>query len=542
VTVIESGRPRRRLGPARIALLTFVAFEVAIVPLLLHWGRKWWFWADDWDFLAARTGGSLGDLFRPHYQHWTTLHILTYRLLWTLFGIRTYVPYQLVLIALHLTAAGLLRAVMRRAGVRPWTATFVAGVFVVFGAGAENIVVAFNMQFVGALVFGLTQLLLADHDGPVNRRDAFALFAGLAALMCCGVGVAMVLIVGIAMLARRGWRVALLQTGPLAAAYLAWLMLAPAGGPGAGSYRSHSPWQVLQFVGVGVGSAFGGLAQLPFLGLLLGAVLVVGLVVAIRAAGIPALRGRFAVPLALLAGGFVFLVLTGLVRSGQEGVLAAAHSTGPDRARESRYVYIVAALVLPALAIAADAVARRWRALTIPIVILFLLGLPGNVHDLSTYANLSARDRAEFRREVLIAPRLRLASHLPRATRPAPKASFYGLTLGWLVDSLPSGRIPAAHHVTAAEQATLEARLALQRASVPTHTDCRALTGTESLVLPAFHKLTLRSGTATIVYVPAAGARSEPLPFQPQTSYIAAAGPLPLEIEPGLMPALLCGR
>ena len=71
--VTESGRPRRRLGPARVALLTFVAFELAIVPLLVHWGRKWWFWADDWDFLADRTGGSLGDLFRPHYQHWTTL-------------------------------------------------------------------------------------------------------------------------------------------------------------------------------------------------------------------------------------------------------------------------------------------------------------------------------------------------------------------------------------------------------------------------------------------------------------------------------------
>ena len=37
----------------------------------------------------ARTGGNLGDLFRSHYQHWVTLPVLAYRLLWTVFGIRT---------------------------------------------------------------------------------------------------------------------------------------------------------------------------------------------------------------------------------------------------------------------------------------------------------------------------------------------------------------------------------------------------------------------------------------------------------------------
>ena len=65
-------------------------------------------------------------------------------------------------------------------------------------------------------MFGLVQLLLADHEGPIDRRDWLALLAGLAALMCSGVAIAMVLVVGIAMLLRRGWRIALLQTVPLA--------------------------------------------------------------------------------------------------------------------------------------------------------------------------------------------------------------------------------------------------------------------------------------------------------------------------------------
>jgi len=529
----------RRLSHARAALFLFVAFELAMVPLLLRWGHKWWFWADDWDFLAARTGGNLGDLVRPHYQHWVTLPVLAYRLLWVLFGIRHYVPYQLLLIALHLTAAGLLRAVMRRAGVRPWIATLVAATFVVFGAGAENIVVAFQITFVGALVFGLTQLLLADHDGPPGVRDALGLLAGLAALMCSGVAIGMVLIVGVAMLVKRGWRIALLHTAPLALAYVIWALVSPKG-PGAGGYQSQSPWQVVRFVTIGVGSAFGRLAQVPFVGFLLAAVLVAGLVVAIRAAGPGAVRGRLALPLALLAGAFLFLLVTGLVRSGQPVTLAGKHGTGPERARLSRYVYLVAALSLPALAIAADAMARRWRALTIPIVVLLLIGVPGNVHRLRTYANLSQYDRAVFRTEVLEAPRLPVANKLPRSTKPAPKASFYGLTLGWLLDSLPSGRIPSPGTVSPQQVSTQTIRLVLRPAFLPTRDRCRSLRTTEQLVLPVFHKITLLAGRATITYVPADGARSQPLVVQPGTSYVALVGPLSLEVQPVEQPARIC--
>ena len=142
----------RRLADARAAWLSFGAVEVASIPLLLFWGRHWWFWADDWDFLASRTGGNIKDLFRSHYQHWTTLPVVAYRLLWLVFGLRSYVPYQLLVIAAHLTAAALLRVVMRRAGVRAWPATLVAAVFVFFGAGAENILIAFQITFVGSLV------------------------------------------------------------------------------------------------------------------------------------------------------------------------------------------------------------------------------------------------------------------------------------------------------------------------------------------------------------------------------------------------------
>src|ERR1700746_3482052 len=95
---------------------------------------------------------------------------------------------------------------MRRAGVRPWIATITAGAFVFFGSGAEDILVAFQITFVGALAFGLVQLLLAAQDARRAGRDWFGLLAGLAALMCSGVGITMVAIVGAAVLLRRGLR------------------------------------------------------------------------------------------------------------------------------------------------------------------------------------------------------------------------------------------------------------------------------------------------------------------------------------------------
>jgi hypothetical protein len=129
---------------ARHALLAFAGVEAAAFPLILVLGHYLWFHEDEWDFLG-RTAGDLGDLLRPHNEHWSTLPILVYRLLWWLVGLRSYVPYQAVLVLLHLTAAVLLRTVMRRAGVGPWISTAAASLFVLFGAGRDDIIWPFQI-------------------------------------------------------------------------------------------------------------------------------------------------------------------------------------------------------------------------------------------------------------------------------------------------------------------------------------------------------------------------------------------------------------
>lgn len=520
----------RRLADARVASLTFAVVAVLSVPLLAFWGRNWWFWADDWDFLAARRGGDAGDLFRGHYQHWTTVPILAYRGLWSLFGIRSYLPYQLLVIAAHLGAVALLRVVMRRAGVSPWMATLTAVVLVFFGSGAENILIAFQITFVGSLFFGLAQLVLADHEGPWDRRDWLGLLAGFAGLMCSGVAVAMTIVVGIAMLLRRGRRIALLHTAPLAVAYAIWSGVGP-DGSGAGVYRTQSPLQVIKFVAIGAGSAFGRLGQVPGVGLVLGIVMLFGLGWTLRDLGLGAVRGRLALPAALLVGAVVFLLVTGLVRSGQAGPIAGSVSVGPGRARQSRYVYLIVAMALPALALAADAVARRRRLFAIPVVMILLVGVPGNVRKLATFTDQSLLDRQAFRTAVLEAPRLPRAAELPPETSPATPTRFAGLTLGWLINSLPSGRVPAPRRLTATEIATQTMRLALRPGVDPATRGCRTFTEVGEIVLRARQRVTLKSGLATIAYVDPDGTVASPEPFAPVTLG-AAIGPLRVRVEP----------
>ncbi len=529
-----------RLLGARTAWAAFFAIELAALPFLFASGRRWWFFADDWDFLGTRTAWNLGDLSRPHYGHWVTLPVLAYRGLWEVVGLRSYVPYQALVIGAHLVAVALLRLVMVRAGVGPWLATVFAGVFVVFGAGAENVLVAFQITFVGSFVFGLTQLLLADHDGPIGRRDFLGVLAGLAALMCSGVGIAMAVVVGVAMLLRRGWRVALFHTAPLAIAYVTWAALAPRG-QGAALYRSRTPFQVIQFVRVGVQAAFARLVRFPVLAIALGLVLVAGAVLLLRALTIPdrraELRTRLAAPIALLVGAVVFLLLTGVYRSGQPRSLAGALGVGPARARQSRYVYLVAAMILPALAVAADAVVRRKRWLAVPIVALLFAGVPANLHSMSTFTVKSVLDRDRDKKLILAAPRLPIAARLPRAMQPVP---FYGLTIGWLRDSLPSGRIPEPPNFTPVDLANESLDLVVQPAYVAAAGRCETMTRPTARTVLALQRVAVRRGLVAIAYLPPSGPASDPEVFRSR-KLLALVGPLRLRFDPIGGPAEVCG-
>ena len=70
---------------ARPALIAFLVAELGALVFYMSVSRPMWFYLDEWDFLVQRKAGNLGDLFRSHNGHWTTLPILAYRFLFWMF-------------------------------------------------------------------------------------------------------------------------------------------------------------------------------------------------------------------------------------------------------------------------------------------------------------------------------------------------------------------------------------------------------------------------------------------------------------------------
>jgi hypothetical protein len=479
--VVTDAHARERKGVVALAVF-IVAVALAAVVIFVA-GRHQWFYLDEWDFLARRTAGNLGDLFRPHNEHWSTLPILEYRLLWQLVGLRSYRPYQVVVIALHLATAILLRAVMRRSGVDPWIATAAATLFLFLGSGDQDIIWAFQSGYVGAVVFGLCQLLVAAHEGPIGARDWLALGFGLLALMCSGVAVPMVLAVGVAVLIARGWRPALLQTGPLAGIYLAWLFAIGRSGYGSHGTTVHD---VVSFTRSDTTVTFRGLGHSVGIAIILGVLLTAGTALG---AFVGARRDRWqlAMPIGLLVGALAY-VLSGAI--GRPN-FTFNHET-------NRYIHVTAALTLPALAYGADAIVRRWRIAFPAVLAVLVVGIPGNIREFRVH-NFVDQGSPAF---TLTLPRVPLAHRVPRDTRPdlvlAPD-----VTIGWLLSGVASGRIPSPPDHLGAEStsATLSLALAQTNAST-TPNPCRAVRGATPVEIAEGERVGLAGGPLEVALQP----------------------------------------
>jgi hypothetical protein len=438
-------------------------------------GRHQWFSADEWDYLATRKAGDLGDLFRPHNEHWQTIPVLFFRFLYALVGLRTYLPYQLAAIALHLTAAWLLWLIMRRAQVQPWLATAAASLFALFGTGYQDIIWGFQVGFTGALVLGLTHLLLADHDGPMERRDWLGLLAGLAGLMMSGVAVTMVIVVGLAVLMRRGWRASLFHAAPLAGCYLTWYAVI-----GHTGYSKHHPTSdgVPRLVARALQSTYAAMGQLRGIGLSLAVLLIVGFpLAALTRKRVDRLR-ELATPAALIVGSVVFITIAATGRSG----------FGPSWfSTRSRYIHLIAAMTLPALAVSVDAFVRRFR-WCLPIgVALFVAAVPGNIQVLAHQQRGVRRRNDVTRQTILTIAHDPFARQLPRGFRPWSRdPGLRVVTLGWLLDGVAQHRVPDPPQASPQDLARGRLLLSFRQQTTPTRArPCHPITSAVTVPMHA---------------------------------------------------------
>jgi hypothetical protein len=234
------------------------------------------------------------------------------------------------------------------------------------------------------------------------------------------------------MLLLRGWRVALLQTTPLAAIYGGWWLAI--GREGHNTLTS-SLTETVRFAWRAITSTFENLSPLPATGALMMLVIGFGLVVAWHRGSsdrTTTSAQRLLVPVAMLAGAVVFALIAAYGRANLFGIATAD---------ASRYQYVILALSLPALAVAIDALTNLWRWAAVVIGAIMVLGIPTNLRTLSDATFGNNKDNNDLIIAMANAP---LARNVPEGDVPDRLGAKF-VTVGWLVENVDNGRIrPAA--------------------------------------------------------------------------------------------------
>ena len=178
------------------------------------------FYFDEWDFILAAPNWSVVSILQPHNEHPSMLPKLIYALLLNTVGLRSYLPYMVVLMLLHgVNVVLLFELVRRRAG--DIVAMCFAALLLVLGAGWENLLWAFQMTFVGSVACGLGALLVLQLPRTRNRLIAVSSLVA-ASLMFSGIGIAFAIAVGVHLAVSPARRRDLLWLAPVAAGLLIW--------------------------------------------------------------------------------------------------------------------------------------------------------------------------------------------------------------------------------------------------------------------------------------------------------------------------------
>jgi hypothetical protein len=370
---------------ARRAMWIVWPLGLAVIAFV---GRNQWFVADDWAFLLTRrkmheVSGLDTMLLAPQDGHWMTWPILVFRLLQSVFGLGSYLPFLIVLWATHAGVVVLVRRWMARLEVSAWTSTLVSAALLVFGAGWENLFFAVQIVYNFSLLAFLAHTLLVDHDGPIDHRDYVGVGVSLIGVSSSGFGPFFGFGVCVLLLLRNRWKAALVAVVPQAVVWLWWWMAwgdeGATGGSGGGGLRF-----VLDFVEVGLRSALGSLLGTETLG-------AAAFIVCVAIAAWPGTGSARRVPV-------ITLVATTLVMLA--GVGSQREQYGVESAALSRYQYVVVMLLAPVLAIGLDQAGRfapwaRW----LPRLLL-LFAISRNVVWMSqrgdAWAAISNDDRRTF--------------------------------------------------------------------------------------------------------------------------------------------------
>ena len=221
---------RHRLStppPERAATMAHMASLAAAFAFWAWLDRGLWFFGDEWNFLVGR-GLSYAptnpqSIWYPHNEHWSTLPVLLWRGLYSVFHLGTYWPYIIPVLLAQVLVMHLAWRVSLRAGADIWVATAAVAVLGFLGAGAEDLAWGFQVGFVGSVLFGLLAFDLLDRrPRPGWPQLVLASVSLVASLMCSTIGDAMVVGAAVLAFARLPWRRALAVLALPIFSYVLW--------------------------------------------------------------------------------------------------------------------------------------------------------------------------------------------------------------------------------------------------------------------------------------------------------------------------------
>ena len=336
-----------KISEVRVPHASLIVAVAAIVgsAVILWLARTFTFYFDEWTFITTAPDWSWATLLQPHNEHPVMLTRAIYAVLFATVGLHSYLPYTAVNLALHAASVVLLFEVVRRRSGE-LIALGAAFLLLVLGAAWEDLLWAFQIQFIGSVACGLGMLLaLRARPSRRNLLIAAALLTG--SLMFSGVG----LFFGVAAAVQLGAsarRRDLVWFAPVALALAAWFLAFGRGGSPAIPISLGDIAALPLFVLWGLGSSAGGLIGVG------GSAGIAVLTLAVLAVAYTWWRGGVdSFALGIAAAVVSFYAVTGLIRV----------QFGYQQSAAPRYNYVAAVFWLMLLADAARRLPWRgtWR-------------------------------------------------------------------------------------------------------------------------------------------------------------------------------------
>ncbi len=206
-----------RIPHARILVATAAVVTSAAI---LWFTRGFTFYYDEWSFILSAPDWDWTSYLHPHNEHPSILFKLVYAALLNTVGLRSYLPYMAVVLALHaLDVVLLFEVVRRRAGDLVGIAC--AAALLVLGAGAENMLWAFQLAWLTSIACGLSTLLVLQSPSS-HARAAAAVALVAVSLMFSGIGLIFAVAAVVQLAASPERRRDLLWFVPLGIAFGVW--------------------------------------------------------------------------------------------------------------------------------------------------------------------------------------------------------------------------------------------------------------------------------------------------------------------------------